>query len=96
MPQFVKGSGRDMYTVAPNDFGHFEMLNELVQHESAEALDPELAGLFAAIASARARPSLPTPACGPSWTTPSRPAVRPLACWAWVRIGTTGNGTTTN
>jgi hypothetical protein len=48
-PRFVEGSGRAMNTVAPNDFGHFEMLNELVQHEPAAALDPELAGQFAAI-----------------------------------------------
>jgi hypothetical protein len=37
-----------MNTIAPNDFGYFEMLNELVQHEPASVLDPELAGLFAA------------------------------------------------
>ena len=30
-----------MNTVPPNDFGHYEMLNELVQMEPAEALDPE-------------------------------------------------------
>jgi hypothetical protein len=33
----------------PNDFSYFEMLNELVQMEPAEALDLELAGQFAAI-----------------------------------------------
>lgn len=48
-PRFVEGSGLRMNTIAPNDFGHFEMLDELVQYESAEALEPELAGLFAAI-----------------------------------------------
>jgi hypothetical protein len=48
-PRFVEGSGMVVNTVPPNDFGHFEMLNELVQMEPAEALDPELAGQFAAI-----------------------------------------------
>ena len=38
-----------MNTVPPNDFGHYEMLNDLVQMEPASALDPELAGQFAAI-----------------------------------------------
>ena len=48
-PRFVEGSGLVVNTVPPNDFGHFEMLNELVQMEPAEALDTELAGQFAAI-----------------------------------------------
>ena len=48
-PRFVEGSGMRMNTVAPNDFGHFEMLDELIQYEPAEALEPELAGLCAAI-----------------------------------------------
>jgi hypothetical protein len=48
-PRFVEGSGLSMNTIPPNDFGYYEMLNELVQMEPAEALDPELAGQFAAI-----------------------------------------------
>jgi hypothetical protein len=48
-PRFVDGTGMAINTVPPNDFGHFEMLNALVQQEPAEALDPELAGQFAAI-----------------------------------------------
>lgn len=48
-PRLMEGSGLEMNTIPPNDFGHFEMLDELVQHEPADALDPELAGLFAAI-----------------------------------------------
>jgi len=48
-PRLVEGSGVAMNTVPPNDFGHYEMLNELVQMEPAEALDLELAGQFAAI-----------------------------------------------
>jgi hypothetical protein len=48
-PRLVEGSGLVVNTVPPNDFGHFEMLNELVQMEPAEALDAELAGYFSAI-----------------------------------------------
>ena len=48
-PRFVEGSGLAMNTVPPNDFGHYEMLDALVQLEPAEALDTELAGQFAAI-----------------------------------------------
>ena len=48
-PRFVEASGLAMNTIPPNDFGHYEMLNELVQMEPASALDPEAAGQFAAI-----------------------------------------------
>jgi hypothetical protein len=48
-PRFVEGTGLAINTVPPNDFGHYELLNELVQLEPAEALDTELAGQFAAI-----------------------------------------------
>ena len=48
-PRFVEGTGLPMQTVPPNDFGHYELLDALVQLEPAEALDVELAGQFAAI-----------------------------------------------
>ena len=48
-PRFVEGTGMAFNTVPPNDFGHFEMLDALVQLEPAEALNTELAGQFAAI-----------------------------------------------
>jgi hypothetical protein len=48
-PRFVEGSGLAMNTVPPNDFGHYELLDALVQLEGPEALDTELAGQFAAI-----------------------------------------------
>ncbi len=38
-----------MQTVPPNDFGHYELLDGLVQMEPVGALDIELAGQFAAI-----------------------------------------------
>jgi hypothetical protein len=58
-PRFVEGTGLRMNTIAPNDFGHFEMLDDLVQHEPAEALEPELAGLFAAIGIRKGEPFAP-------------------------------------
>jgi hypothetical protein len=48
-PRFVELTGKAMNTLPPVDFGHFELLDRLVQSEPAEALDPELAGQFAAI-----------------------------------------------
>jgi hypothetical protein len=48
-PRFVEGTGLAMNTLPPNDFGHYELLDALVQMEPAEALDTELAGQFAAI-----------------------------------------------
>jgi hypothetical protein len=48
-PRFVEGTGLAVNTIPPNDFGHYEMLDALVQLEPAEALDTELAGQFAAI-----------------------------------------------
>jgi hypothetical protein len=48
-PRFVEGTGLAINTIPPNDFGHYEMLDALVQLEPAEALDTELAGQFASI-----------------------------------------------
>jgi hypothetical protein len=45
----VEGTGLAFNTVPPNDFGHYELLDALVQMEPAEALDTELAGQFAAL-----------------------------------------------
>jgi hypothetical protein len=48
-PRFVECTGLAMNTISPNDFGHYELLDALVQSEPAEALDPEPAGQFAAL-----------------------------------------------
>jgi hypothetical protein len=48
-PRFVEGTGLAFNTVPPNDFGHYELLDALVQTEPAEALDTELAGQFGAL-----------------------------------------------
>jgi hypothetical protein len=60
-PRFVEGSGLAMNTVPPNDFGHYEMLDALVQLEPAEALDTELAGQFAAIGIVKGEKFAPDP-----------------------------------
>jgi len=39
---FIEGSGKVMNTVPPTDFSYFEMINDLVQQEPAEAMDPEI------------------------------------------------------
>lgn len=49
LPRYVEATGLAFNTIPPNDFGHYEMLNALVQMEPAEALDPEIAGHFEAI-----------------------------------------------
>jgi len=48
-PVFHEGTGLAINTVPPNDYGYYEMLNDLVQSEPATTLDPELMGPIAAI-----------------------------------------------
>ena len=47
--KFVNISGLKFNTVHANNFKFFEELNEVVQHERADFVDPEMAGLFGAI-----------------------------------------------
>jgi hypothetical protein len=47
--KFINGSGTVLNTVHANDFSFFEELNQIVQEEPSEALDPERLGLFASI-----------------------------------------------
>jgi hypothetical protein len=58
---FVEASGKVMNTVPPNDFSYFEMINELVQQEPADALDPEIMGSLAAIGIVKGKPFNPDP-----------------------------------
>src|SRR5271167_1512026 len=53
---FVEGSGKVMSTIPPNDFSYFEMINDLVQREPADALDPEIMGSLAAIGIGKGKP----------------------------------------
>jgi hypothetical protein len=57
--KFINGSGVELNTVHANDFSYFEELNEVVQEEPSEALDPERLGLFASIGIERGKPFAP-------------------------------------
>ena len=57
--KFINGSGVEINTVHANDFGFFEELNEVVQEEPSEALDPERLGLFASIGIEKGKPFAP-------------------------------------
>lgn len=47
--KFVNLSGRAFNTIHANDFTFFEEVNEVIQEEPIESLDPELLGLLASI-----------------------------------------------
>jgi hypothetical protein len=57
--KFVEGSGKVMSTIPPSDFSYFELINDIVQKEPAEALDPEIAGSLAAIGIVKGKPFNP-------------------------------------
>jgi hypothetical protein len=52
-------SGQVMNTIPPNDYGYYEMLNEVVQQQPAGSLDPELMGSIAAIGIVKGQPFAP-------------------------------------
>ncbi|MCC7140014.1 MAG: DUF1254 domain-containing protein [Planctomycetes bacterium] len=57
--RFHNLSGKQINTVHANDFTFFEELNAVIQYEPADAFDPELVGLFAAIGIKKGRPFSP-------------------------------------
>ena len=56
---FVNLSGKKYNTIHANDFSFYEELNDVVQHEPADAFDPELVGVWAAIGIKKGRPFAP-------------------------------------
>jgi hypothetical protein len=58
-PRFIEGSGRVINTIPPNDDTFFQLANELVQDQPAEALDPEVSGELAAIGIVKGQPFQP-------------------------------------
>jgi hypothetical protein len=56
---FVEASGMSCNTIFPNDFGYWELVNELVQQEPPDAGDPELLGLLAAVGIVHGQPFAP-------------------------------------
>jgi hypothetical protein len=58
-PKFVEGTGLVVNTIPPSDFSYWEMLNEAVQSQPAEAMDPEIAGQIAAVGIVKGKPFNP-------------------------------------
>jgi hypothetical protein len=56
---FINGSGREFNTIHANDFTFYEEVNQVVQEEPNEALDPETLGLLAAIGIEKGKPFAP-------------------------------------
>ena len=57
--KFVEGSGMPVNTIPPNNYNYFEILNELVQQEPADAMDAEVMGALAAIGIVKGKPFSP-------------------------------------
>jgi hypothetical protein len=57
--KFVNMSGKPMNSIQASDFDFFVQLNRVVQSEPAEAVDPETAGLMAAIGIVNGKPFEP-------------------------------------
>jgi len=57
--EFVSGSGLAFNTIHANDFSFYEHLNEIIQKEPLEMLDPETRGLLASIGIEKGKPFAP-------------------------------------
>ncbi|HSO48159.1 MAG TPA: DUF1254 domain-containing protein, partial [Rhizobiaceae bacterium] len=56
---WVNTSGMKFNTISANDFSFYEELNEVVQRESADFVDPDSVGLFASIGIRKGQPFAP-------------------------------------
>jgi hypothetical protein len=56
---FINVSGRDFNTVAPADYSFWEALNQVVQQEPTESVDPTTLGLWASIGIEKGKPFKP-------------------------------------
>jgi hypothetical protein len=56
---FVDLSGKQFNTIHANDFHFYEEINSVIQHEPADAFDPEIVGLFASIGIKKDKPFAP-------------------------------------
>ena len=56
---FVNVSGKAFNTIHAMDFSYFEEVNEVVQEESSDAIDPETLGLLASIGIVKGKPFAP-------------------------------------
>ncbi len=57
--KFVNVSGKDFCTVAPGDYQFWELLNQVVQEEPSESLDPIRLGFYASVGIEKGRPFAP-------------------------------------
>ena len=57
--EFIGGSGKAFNTIHANDYTFYEHLNEVIQKEPLEMLDPETRGLFASIGMEKGKPFAP-------------------------------------
>jgi hypothetical protein len=58
-PTFVNLSGMQMNTIHANTFHFYEEIDAVIQHEPADAFDPEIVGLFASIGIKKGKPFAP-------------------------------------
>jgi hypothetical protein len=54
--EFISGSGKAFNTIHANDYSFYEHLNEVIQKEPLDMLDPETRGLFASIGIEKGKP----------------------------------------
>ena len=57
--EFISGSGKAFNTVHANNYTFYEHLNEVIQKEPLDMLDPETRGLFASIGMEKGKPFSP-------------------------------------
>jgi hypothetical protein len=57
--EFIRSTGLSYNTVSRNDFGFFEDLNQVIQEEPIDSLDPERRGLAASIGIVKGKPFKP-------------------------------------
>jgi hypothetical protein len=57
--ELVSGSGKAFNTIHANDYTFYEHLNEVIQKEPLDMLDPETRGLFASIGMEKGKPFSP-------------------------------------
>jgi hypothetical protein len=57
--EFFSGSGKAFNTIHANDYSFYEHLNEVIQKEPLDMLDPETRGLFASIGIEKGKPFAP-------------------------------------
>jgi hypothetical protein len=57
--EFISGSGKSFNTIHPNNIDFYVHLNEVIQYEPLEMIDPETRGLFASIGIEKGKPFAP-------------------------------------